>query len=33
MPELGSEDLRKAFHFDLSEERLKCFYLGDTPNA
>ncbi len=33
MPELGSEDLRKAFHFDLSEERLKCFYPGDTPNA
>lgn len=33
MPELGSEDSRKAFHFDLSEERLKCFYPGDTPNA
>lgn len=33
MPELGSEDSRKAFHFDLSEERLKRFYPGDTSNA
>lgn len=24
---------RKEFHFDLSEDRLKCFYPGDSPNA